>query len=176
MIRKTAATFAMAIALAAGASHAQDTAPAPQITMGNGDFNAITVEGLTRTSGVAQFSEVRMDGDSVLAFRGDSVAITFAEVLIEKAGFLVLHPVMDGRPNGDMVSGFAYLNAGQNEQVTIQIDHPADPGSKFLVMLHTDVDSDRVLDFAFVEDGINVEDTAVFEGTHMIAHIITVPG
>ena len=42
-------------------------------------------------------------------------------------------------------------------------------------MLHSDVDKDRVFDFVFVEDGINVEDSAVFEGTHMIAHIFSVP-
>ena len=46
---------------------------------------------------------------------------------------------------------------------------------KFLVMLHGDVDADKVFDFVFVEDGINVEDTAIFEGTHMIAHIFAVP-
>jgi len=37
------------------------------------------------------------------------------------------------------------------------------------------IDQDRVFDFVFVDDGINVEDTAVFEGTHMIAHIIEIP-
>lgn len=159
------------------ASCATAEAPAtpPQITMGNGDANQIIVEGLTRKASVSQFSEVRVDEGSVATFRGDSTAISFPKVVIEKPGFLVLHPVMDGRPNGDMVSGFAYLNAGENEDVTIRIDHPADVGSKFLVMLHSDVDEDRVLDFSFVEDGINVEDTAVFEGTQMIAHIITVP-
>ncbi|MEM9571651.1 MAG: hypothetical protein AAF996_09300 [Pseudomonadota bacterium] len=151
-----------------------ETAP-PQITMGNGEANMIMVDGLTRTEGVTHFSEVRVDGAAVSTFRADSTAITFPKVVIEKPGFLVLHPVMDGRPNGDMVSGFAYLDAGENADVTIRIDHPADIGSKFLVMLHSDVDQDRVLDFVFVEDGINVEDTAVFEGTHMIAHIIAVP-
>lgn len=183
MTHKTAAALVLITSLFCGGVSAQeaseayaaDAAAAPRITMGNGALNSITVDGLTRTAGVTQFSEVRMDGDAVAAFRGDSVAVTFPEVVIENAGFLVLHPVMDGRPNGDMVSGFAYLKAGQNENVTIQIDHPADPGSKFLVMLHTDVEQDRVLDFAFVEDGINVEDKAVFEGTHMIAHIIAVP-
>ena len=148
---------------------------APQITMGNGEKNSITVEGLSRIDGVTHFSEIRVDGDTVSSLRADSTAITFPEVVIEKAGFLVLHPVVDGRPNGDMVSGFAYLNPGQNTDVTIKIDHPADVGTKFLVMLHSDVDQDRVLDFVFVADGINVEDTAVFEGTHMIAHIIAVP-
>ena len=42
-------------------------------------------------------------------------------------------------------------------------------------MLHNDVDNDRVFDFVFVEDGINVEDRAVFEGMRMIAHIFEVP-
>ena len=55
------------------------------------------------------------------------------------------------------------------------LNTPADAGRKFLVMLHSDVDNDHVLDFVFVEDGINVEDAAVFEGTRMIAHIFAVP-
>lgn len=180
MTIKTAAAFALLASLASACASAQEapaqtaTAP-PQITMGNGEANMIMVDGLTRSVGVSHFSEVRVDDAAVSTFRADSVAITFPEVLIEKPGFLVLHPVMDGRPNGDMVSGFSYLDAGKNEDVTIRIDHPADVGSKFLVMMHSDVDQDRVLDFVFVEDGINVEDTAVFEGMHMIAHIIAVP-
>lgn len=180
MTFRSATAFALLASLASGCATAQE-APSeaasarPQITMGNGESNMITVDGLTRSTGVTHFSEIRVDDATVSTFRADSTAITFQEVVIEKAGFLVLHPVMDGRPNGDMVSGFAYLDAGENENVTVRIDHPADAGSKFLVMLHSDVDQDRVLDFVFVEDGINVEDTAVFEGTHMIAHIITVP-
>ena len=168
--------FAAIGALFAGCATAQDAPDAPRMTMGNGELNSIQMEGLTRTEGVTRFSEVRIDGETVSSFQGDTVTLNFPEVVIEKPGFLVLHPVMDGRPNGDMVSGFAYLEAGVNEDVTLRIDHPADPGSKFLVMLHTDVDQDRVLDFSFVEDGINVEDTAVFEGMNMIAHIFAVPG
>jgi hypothetical protein len=176
MISKTVSTALLAVMLSTACASAQETTPVPQITMGNGEANMIQMEGLTRADGVSQFSEVRVDGGEVSAFRGDSVALTFPQVVIEKPGFLVLHPVMDGRPNGDVVSGFAYLGAGTNENVTIRLDTPADPGRKFLVMLHSDVDNDRVLDFVFVEDGINVEDTAVFEGTHMIAHIFEMPG
>ena len=176
MISKTALALVSAALISAACATAQDTPPPPpQITMGNGALNAIQIECLSRAEGVTQFSEVRVDGGAVSTFRGDSVALTFPEVVIEAPGFLVLHPVMDGRPNGDVVSGFAYLNAGTNENVTIRLDTPADAGRKFLVMLHSDVDNDRVLDFVFVEDGINVEDTAVFEGTHMIAHIFAVP-
>ncbi|MEO0608570.1 MAG: hypothetical protein AAFY82_10095 [Pseudomonadota bacterium] len=162
-------------ALLSACATAQEEAPAPQMSLGNGAANMIQMDGLTRAETVTQFSEVRVDGEAVYMFRGDSTAITFPKVVIEDPGFIVLHPVIDGRPNGDMVSGFTYLDAGETEQVTIQIDHPADVGTPFLVMLHSDVDGDRVLDFNFVEDGINVADTAVFEGTKMIAHIFAVP-
>lgn len=164
-----------AVFMSSGFGAAQDAPDVPQITMGNGKANFIQMDGLTRAEGVTHFSEVRVDEGAVSTFRGDSVALNFPEVVIERAGFIVLHPVMDGRPNGDVVSGFSYLNAGTNKDVTIRLNTPADAGRKFLVMLHDDVDEDRVLDFVFVEDGINVEDRAVFEGTHMIAHIFTVP-
>lgn len=143
--------------------------------MGDGEFNAIQIDGMTREDGVHQFAEIRLDGSEASTFRADSVTLIFPKVINENASFLVLHPVMDGRPNGDMVSGFVYLPAGSNEQVKLRIDHPADSGTNFLAMLHRDVDDDRTLDFVFVEDGINVQDTAVFEGTHMIAKIFEVP-
>ncbi|WP_432200084.1 DUF7282 domain-containing protein [Erythrobacter sp. W53] len=164
----------------ASATQSPEASPEPapsasRITLGNGEQNSIQIEGLKRVSGVTPFSFIRADDKEMSSFRGDSTALTFSEVVIAKPGFIVLHPVIDGRPNGDMVSGFTYLEAGKNEDVTVRIDHPADTGEKFLVMLHTDVDQDRVLDFVFVEDGINVEDTAVFEGTTMVAHIFAVP-
>lgn len=175
MMAKTACA-ALAAALVSTACVTAQEAPAmPQFTMGNGAANMIQMDGLRRAEGVSQFSEVRVDGDDVSAFRGDSAALIFPKVVIEHPGFLVLHPVMDGRPNGDVVSGFTYLTSGVNEAVTLRLNTPADPGRKFLVMLHRDVDEDRVLDFVFVEDGINVEDTAVFEGPQMIAHIFEMP-
>lgn len=159
----------------AAMAFAQEAPAAPQITMGNGDSNAIQIEGLTRAADTATFAEVRVDGNVIRSFRADSTTLIFPEVTIERNGWLVLHPVIDGRPNGDMVSGFSYIETGTHADVTLNIDHPADPGDKFLVMLHGDVDEDKVFDFVFVEDGINVEDTAIFEGTHMIAHIFAVP-
>ncbi|MEL6688228.1 MAG: hypothetical protein AAFP97_11495 [Pseudomonadota bacterium] len=175
MLSKLAVSLISISFVSSVSAMAQDTATTPQITMGNGKANSIQMEGLTRAESVTHFSEVRIDSGTVSTFRGDSVALNFPKVTIEKPGFIVLHPVMDGRPNGDVVSGFTYLNARTNHDVTVRLDTPADAGRKFLVMLHTDVDNDRVLDFVFIEDGINVEDTAVFEGTHMIAHIFAVP-
>lgn len=149
--------------------------PAPKITMGNGEKNAIQISGLKRIAGVTPFAVQRNDNGLAQSFRGDSTALVFPEIVIEKAGFLVLHPIVDGKPNGDMVSAFTYLEAGQHKDVTIRIDHPADTGEKFMVMLHTDVNQDQVLDFVFVEDGVNVEDMAVFEGNKIIAQIFAIP-
>lgn len=150
-------------------------APPPQITMGNGERNAIEVDNLIREAGKKTVSNVRIHGQGVSTYRMNSTGITFPKVTIENPGWIVLHPIIDGKPNGDIVSGFTYLSAGQNENVTIDMFHPAYAGSKYLVMLHNDVDDDRVFDFVFVEDGINVEDRAVFEGTRMIAHFISLP-
>jgi hypothetical protein len=175
MTSKIVMAFALAPLFSLAPGFAQEQAETPQITIGNGQANAIQIEDIVRQEEEKTFSEVRVDGTSVSTFRANTTAITFPEVLIERNGWLVLHPVIDGRPNGDMVSGFTYLAEGENKDVTIRIDHPADAGDKFLVMLHADKDEDRVLDFVFVEDGVNVEDTAIFEGTQMIAHIIALP-
>lgn len=171
----TACIALAAISLSSTACTAQEASTAHKMTMGNGELNTIQIEGLTRAASNTIFSDVRVNGTDVMTRRGHATTLTFPEVLIEKPGWIVLHPVIDGRPDGDMVSGFAYLNAGLNKDVALKTDHPAKEGDKFLVMLHSDVDKDRVFDFVFVEDEINVEDTAVFEGTRMIAHIISVP-
>ena len=176
-VKKISASFIAftAILISSCSVQAEEPSKTPQITMGNGKLNAIQTEGLTRETSNTVFSDVRVNEADVMTRRGHATTLTFPEVLIEKAGWIVLHPVINGRPDGDMVSGFAYLNAGLNKGVTLNTDHPAKTGDKFLVMLHSDIDEDRIFDFVFVEDGINVEDTAVFEGTHMIASIITLP-
>lgn len=172
-MRKTIGVVSLLAMLgAAGGAAAQEPA---QMTLGNGERNAIIMDGLTRVEGETTFSEVRVDGDAVKSFRGTSTAILIPEVTIENNGWIVLHPVIDGRPDGDMVSGFTYVAAGTSADVIIPFNHPAVAGDKFLVMLHSDVDNDRVFDFVFVEDGINVEDRAVFEGMRMIAHVFAVP-
>ena len=163
------------LALSSGAVAAEKMPQKSQITMGNGTENAIQVEGLTRQNKQSIAAQVHIDGNDLSTLRANTTAVTFPEVTIAKPGWLVLHPVIDGRPDGDIVSGFTYLDEGQNENVTIKIQHPTGAGDKFLAMLHSDVDQDRIFDFVFVEDGINVEDTAVFEGTRMIAHVIALP-
>lgn len=172
---KSRLVVAASLAALACPLSAQETAERPPITMGNGEANAIQVESMTRHDDALAVTSKRIDGADSSVMRANSTSLTFDEVVIEKAGWIVLHPIIDGRPNGDIVSGFARLEAGRNEEVSIRMHHPADPGSKYIVMLHSDTNEDGVFDFVFVEDGINVEDRAVFEGNRMIAHMITLP-
>ena len=170
-----ALALASCLVVSSAPTSAQADAAPPQITFGNGERNSIEIDGLVRVDEEGAFTEVRSNGEHVVKRRGNSTVVSFTNVFIEKPGWLVLHPVIDGKPDGKMVSGYAYLQAGSNENTSLRIDHPATSGDKFLVMLHSDVNDDRVFDFVFVEDGVNVEDQAVFEGSRMIAHIISVP-
>ncbi|MEO1081122.1 MAG: hypothetical protein AAFY29_16300 [Pseudomonadota bacterium] len=158
-----------------GTAAAQGGTTPGQITLGNGERNVIELDGLANVDEGGIFTEVLINCENVVTRRANSTVLTFTKVTIEKPGWIVLHPIVDGRPNGKMISGYSYLQAGLNENTSVRIDHPAASGDKFLVMLHSDVNEDRTFDFVFVEDGVNVEDKAVFEGRRMIAHIISVP-
>lgn len=165
-------TLGLALALAcSGSAMAQE---APAMTIGNGEKNWITVEGLSRSAD-ATYTEQRITSGGTAVRRGDGAKLTFSEVHIEGDGWLVLHPFMDGKPNGDWVAGYSFVTSGTNKDVSITLNPAPEPGTMFLVMLHSDSNKDGVFDFVFVEDGINVEDRAVFEGNRMIAHVFPAP-
>lgn len=165
-------TFAAALALGLnGPAIAQD---APAMTLGNGEKNWIAVDGVSRSAD-ATYTEQRITSGSSVVRRGDGAALTFKEVNIDGDGWLVLHPFIDGKPNGDWVAGYTFVESGRNSNVSITLNPAPKPGTMFLVMLHSDSNADGVFDFVFVEDGINVEDRAVFEGNRMIAHVFAVP-
>lgn len=126
---------------------------APAITMGNGAANWIITDGATRNGRTYTFPEVQIDG----------------------AGWLVMHPFEDGKPNGDIYVGATYLNSGLNQAVDIEIDRTPASGDMFIVMLHSDLDQDQQFDFVFVGDTGQVEDKAVFEGNTMIGHAYRTP-
>lgn len=146
-VRTLLAIAALAIATPAALN-------AQQLSMGNGEKNAIEVEGMTR----------------------DGRTFTFKEVTIADPGWLVLHPFENGRPVGKIYVGAQYLPAGTHRDVRIDVQTAPEPkpGTNYLVMLHQDVDRDETFDFVFVDEN-KVEDEAVFEGTTMIAHVITAP-
>lgn len=131
--------------------HAEESAN-PEFSMGNGTENWIDVAGVTRDNSVLTFPEVKIDGN----------------------GWLVIHPFENGKPNGDKYVAKTYLQNGKNENVDIDVLKGLTPGEMFIVMLHRDVNENKVLDFIFVDD-TNVMDKAVFEGSRMIGHAIPAP-
>lgn len=123
--------------------------PRDQITMGNGEESYIIAED----------------------FQQNGSTFTFKEVTIKGNGWLVLHPFKDGKPHGIVYVGASYVKHGKNKNVDITVDTPPKPGENYLVMLHWDVNQDKVFDFG---DGINVPDAPLFEGTKMVAFPIKV--
>lgn len=138
------------LAFLANSSLAQDGQP--QMTIGNGDKNWIQTEGVVRNDGTLTFKEVQIDGN----------------------GWLVIHPFEGGAPNGDKYVASTYVQDGKNSDVEIKVHKGLETGEMFIVMLHRDVNENKVLDFVFVDEQ-NVMDTAVFEGSRMIGHAIPAP-
>ena len=141
------ATFGLGFSVVQAQSDA-----APQLPIGNGAKNWIMTEGMQRAEGTLTFSEVQIDGN----------------------GWLVIHPFEDGAPNGDKYVASTYLKDGTNSDVSIKVHKGLQTGEMFIVMLHRDVNENKVLDFVFVDEQ-NVMDTAVFEGGTMIGHAIPAP-
>ena len=135
--------------IAAGVLHGSTQA---QQSIGNGDSNWIQTEGVTRVDGTLTFKEVQIDGN----------------------GWLVIHPFEEGAPNGDKYVASTYVKDGKNSNVEIKVHKGLSSGKMFIVMLHRDVNENKVLDFVFVDEQ-NVMDTAVFEGSRMIGHAIPAP-
>lgn len=170
-MRKTMIAAACFALFSASSSIAQDRS---EITLGNGEKNWIIVDDVMRET-LNIYTEKRVAGQASAVRRGDGVTLIFSEVHIEGDGWLVMHPFINGAPNGDYVAGYTYIESGTNKDVSITLNPVPASGDMYIVMMHRDVNEDRVFDFIFVGDGINVEDRAVFEGTKMIAHAIAVP-
>ena len=136
----------------AASEAASEAAAAVQISFGNGEANWIVTDGATRDGATFTVPEVQSDGD----------------------GWLVMHPFKDGKPFGGVYVGASFIKDGINRSVAITVEDEPDPGTMFLVMLHSDVNKNQEFDFVFVDER-NVLDKAVFEGSKMIAHAIAAP-
>ncbi len=133
-------------------TEAQAAPERPKVNMGNGLKNWIVVDGVTRENKVLTFPEVHVDGNS----------------------WLVMHPFEDGKPNGDKYVAASYVQKGTTTNVPIKVHKGVETDEMFIVMLHRDLNENRILDFVFTSD-TGVMDAAVFEGTTMIAHAISAP-
>lgn len=150
---RTAMAWAVALLLAPAAM-AQDGGESAearaQITLGNGVHNSILIEGATRSGATLRFPSVRID----------------------RNGFLVMHPFRDGAPVPTEYVGAAPVLEGITHDVRITLADAPETGAMFIVMLHYDMNDDRIFDF---NDGITVPDAPVFEGSTMIAHRFAAP-
>lgn len=164
-----------ALTLAACSAQSQDAGTAPAMTMGNGVDNQIEIDGLTREEAGTTLSMARDGAADPSAFRMNSTRVVLPSVTTAQPSWVVLHPVKAGVPDGDIVAGFVRVDQGRTAPVVIETNYRADAGDSFLVMLHEDANDDGVFDFVFRDDGVNVEDIAVFEGNVMVAHILTLP-
>ncbi len=116
----------------------------PQIVLGNGERNAITLEGATRSGSV----------------------MTFPSVMIERDGFVVMHPFRDDRPVRTEYVGATFVKAGTTANVSVDVGAAPAVGQNFIVMLHNDMNNDGVFDFG---DGVTVPDEPTFEGNRLVA-------
>ncbi len=168
-----AAALSLACAIMAVPAAAQEESSGT-VQLGNGERNWISIEGLERAENAVPYSEVRISNGEPQIRRGDGLTLTFKEVHVEHDSWLVMHPFIAGQPSGTHVAGYSFVEQGTSSDVEITLNPAPTTGDAFIVMLHRDADNDRVFDFVFVADNV-VEDVAVFEGSTMIAHMVTIP-
>lgn len=93
--------------------------------------------------------------------------LTVPWVEISDNGWLVAHPFRDGAPVPTEYVASTYIEKGLNRDVPLVLDAEPAPGEWFAIMLHYDVNQDRVFDFG---DGITVPDRPVFEDGALVSH------
>jgi len=118
--------------------------PRDQITMGNGEESYIVSEGFSQAGATFTFKEVKIKGN----------------------GWLVMHPFKDGKPHATVYVGATYVKHGVNKDVSITVEDTPTSEENYILMLHWDVNQDKVFDFG---DGVNVPDAPLFEGNQMVA-------
>ena len=80
--------------------------------------------------------------------KASNTSVTVGTVTAEKDGYVVVHRTdFTGTLPGAVV-GHVPVKAGQNAEVTINLDKPAEPGTKLIVMLHEEGDGDTDFDAA----------------------------
>ena len=118
--------------------------PRDQITMGNGTDSYIVADNFLQSGSTFTFKEVKIKG----------------------IGWVVMHPFKDGKPHATVYVGASYVKHGMNKNVQVTVDNAPKPGENYILMLHWDVNQDKIFDFG---DGINVPDAPLFEGNQMVA-------
>ncbi len=129
---------------------AETDSPRTEVTLGNGDENAIEQAGMNRV--------------------GPTLIVP--SVMAEMDSFLVLHAFQDGHAVQTDYVASAFVPAGKSEDVMIRLEQTPETGEPFIIMLHRDVNADGMFQFG---DGVTVPDAPVFEGSTLIASPMAAP-
>ena len=76
---------------------------------------------------------------------GDSV--TIASATVPEGGFVVIHEVIDGKPQAPQSIGHTPIKAGTTSDVVVKLDKDVPPGSTLIAMLHNDTGTIGVYEF-----------------------------
>jgi hypothetical protein len=94
-------------------------------------------------------ASVEAHADNTIAadsIKASANTVTVGSVTAGKDGYLVVHRTdFTGTLPGSVI-GHAPVKAGQNTDVSITLDKPADAGAKLIVMLHEEGNGDTVFD------------------------------
>lgn len=111
---------------------------------------------------VAAHAEGAIAPDTIKASGG---SVTVGSVTADKDGYLVVHRTdFTGTLPGSVI-GHAPVKAGQNADVAITLDTPAEAGTKLIVMLHEEGDNDADFDAA---------DKPAMAGGNVVQQVVTV--
>ena len=75
--------------------------------------------------------------------------ITVPSVMATADGYLVVHPMQDGKVGAPI--GHAMVKAGENKNVKVTLDSPMTAGQTYTLMLHQDTGAMGKYEFGMVE-------------------------
>ncbi len=95
----------------------------------------------------------------------DGATATFANVMAENDGYLVIHTMLDGAPVVPASVGHVAVKAGANADVAVTIDYDFVAGETYFAMLHDETNGNGTYDFG---EGMTDADTPSMSGDKVV--------
>ena len=126
-----------------------ETETAETGTAGTGTAETGTAETGTAETGTAETGTPSLAPSvSVSDQQTSGETVTVSSVTIDRAGWLVIHPVGDrGGPAAGTALGATQLQPGTSSNVTVQLDQPLSESQTLYAMLHYDIPDDGKFSF-----------------------------
>jgi len=98
----------------------------------------------------------------------DGATATFANVVAETDGYLVIHTILDGAPIVPASIGHAPVMAGDNADLAVTIAYDFVAGETYFAMLHEETNGNDTYDFG---EGMTDVDTPVMSGGKVVGEV-----